>query len=79
MDSTVIRCEICCELFHPNMNERKPRVLRCGHTFCTNCLNELFKTSKLCPTDRKEFDFDSVENLPVNFSVLKIPSRSWHY
>jgi predicted GTPase len=72
MDTSVIRCEICFEKFHPNIEGKKPRVLPCGHTFCTNCLTKLALTKLICPLDRKEFEIDNVALLPINFQLLKI-------
>jgi len=72
MDSSVIRCEICFEKFHPNIEDKKPRFLPCGHTFCTKCLTKLALTKLVCPLDREEFEIDNVALLPINFQLLKI-------
>ena len=72
MDS--ISCEIDLEIFHPNIEDKKPRVLPCGHTFCTKCIKNLRTNSKdvVCPLDRKEFLVENIDDLPINFSLLRI-------
>ena len=40
----------------PNdLEEREPRLLKCGHTFCFECINKLYDDTNKnikCPTDR---------------------------
>lgn len=49
-----LRCGLCQELF------RKPRILPCGHTFCSDCLNEL--RDKLIRSGRQSPLFTPVYN-----------------
>ena len=41
-----ILCDICFKEFGTNSNQKRiPRVLKCGHTYCTNCLSESIKNN----------------------------------
>lgn len=42
-----LTCPICFESLSSNS---KPITTRCGHVFCTECLNTYFRTAKKCPT-----------------------------
>jgi hypothetical protein len=48
------QCSICLDPFEPNIEERVPRLLSCGHSFCTTCLTRLAakKDEVTCPLDR---------------------------
>lgn len=72
MNSNLIICDICSEQFHPNIEDKKPRFLPCGHTFCTSCINKLNSTKPECPLDRKEFKMENIKDLPINFHCLKL-------
>jgi len=40
-------CPICLE---PLSSDLKPTATRCGHLFCSECLQTFIRTSKKCPT-----------------------------
>lgn len=63
-----ITCPICFDQY--NSQDKIPRILQCGHTFCQNCLMDL-RTSNIltCPTCRKYFTPD-VKQLIKNFTIL---------
>ena len=72
MEADIYICSVCLE----NMLDRKPRTLRCNHSFCEPCLRQILEKSKdnniLCPTCRFETvitDFDV--DLPINFTLQK--------
>ena len=61
-------CGICFKRY--NHNEKKPISLPCGHSFCFECVKQLYKHQMIkCPYD-KISHHSSPENLPVNYSVL---------
>lgn len=71
------RCDICTIMYHQE-EDRKPRSLECGHSFCTKCLNQLLDSNQhtiKCPNDNRIFNLkanDSVGQLGINFALLKI-------
>ena len=61
MDKVDMECVLCTERY------RDPRLLLCGHHFCTVCLEKLVKVGSLtCPTCRyvTQVDVDHVTELP---------------
>ena len=72
MASEGLDCPICCERF----DEEKlcPRLLSCGHSFCSNCLEKLFKEYAIsCPTCRCVASVQAgVTGLPKNFALLDV-------
>lgn len=66
-------CPICSDNF--NDEDHCPRLLRCGHTCCEQCLNHVIKNSQItCPTCRDISLTPSAGNLPKNYTVLEIIS-----
>ena len=50
-----------------------PKLLFCGHTFCTKCINNIFRSDHLkCPLCNREFPVASVDDLPKNFALLDL-------
>jgi len=74
MDS--LSCTVCCEKF--NEEQHCPRLLSCGHTFCTGCLEQLFPRSAsgsvvICPSCRREMPvLAGAKGLPKNFALLDV-------
>ena len=72
MASEGLDCSICCERF----DEEKlcPRLLSCGHSFCSNCLEKMFKEYAIsCPTCRCVVPVPAgVAGLPKNFALLDV-------
>ena len=75
MDLEDLSCAICQELFDPD--ERVPRMLACGHTYCQRCLVSLFLRPPLvCPEDRHPITASTVESLAKNFALLRVIERT---
>ncbi|XP_062500833.1 uncharacterized protein LOC134178065 isoform X2 [Corticium candelabrum] len=81
-------CSVCYQPFTDECPERVPRILNCGHTYCTECLCRLERfNSVTCPTCKRPTPtglhrhtlFSSghplssgVESLPKNFVLLDL-------
>ena len=72
MASEASECSICCERF--DEQQRCPRLLSCGHSFCSNCLDKLLNEKAInCPTCRHAASVPAgVAWLPKSFSLLDI-------
>ena len=72
MASEALECSICCELFDDQT--RCPRLLSCGHSFCSDCLEKLLNEKTInCPTCRNAVSVPAgVAGLPKNFALLDI-------
>ena len=70
----VLECPVCCEPFDDQ--NICPRILSCGHSFCTGCLERLLTVDNKipCPTCRDEVYIPQagVAGLPKNFALLNI-------
>ncbi len=70
----ILDCSICLEKY--NSKEKIPRILKCGHTFCTICLKELIRVKNnlevyapyvKCPIDKTlGHNNTNVEEIPIN-------------
>ena len=65
-------CSICLEGY--NDKEKCPRMLRCGHSFCSRCLERLLRGNTInCPKCRNPVAVPSgVHGLSKNFLLLDI-------
>lgn len=77
-----ITCAICAERYTEKL--KIPRVLKCGHTFCSCCLESITKSSLnqnslflICPIDKK-LGHNSliVAEIPINRVLLDIVIRN---
>lgn len=71
--------DLCCGICQQNFDStyRDPRMLHCGHSFCSVCLKDLFSRDiKACPEDGVSLNVISIEELPKNFALLKFLSKS---
>ncbi|CAJ0950584.1 unnamed protein product, partial [Mesorhabditis belari] len=75
-DETV-SCEVCLEPFQPT--QRPPKILPCGHNFCSQCLFSLcchqeyyLLDSINCPTCRRQFSTNTAKHAPTNYDLCKI-------
>jgi hypothetical protein len=69
------RCEICSGKFDANYNI--PKVLSCGHTVCSKCIERMReKGINKCPFDRKFLDFDDENVIAINYYILSLIDNS---
>ncbi|RXG52629.1 putative E3 ubiquitin-protein ligase SH3RF2 [Armadillidium vulgare] len=74
----IVFCNICAHQF--DSLHFIPKMLECGHTFCSPCMTKLFQKNPNCPNCRAEIK--GIESsLPINYSILKVvdiyKSKSW--
>jgi zinc-RING finger domain/PHR domain len=67
-----LACQICTERY--NLEEKKPRFLDCGHTFCTRCIKVLnSKPELMCPVCSFKFDHaESIERFKPTYFLINI-------
>ena len=72
---TSITCCICEEIY--NLEERKPLLLPCSHSFCQSCLQQM-KTGNndLCPVCRSSWGGQSVDSLPFIRQLVETPEKT---
>eukprot|EP00753_Platysulcus_tardus_P002550 PLAT11669.1.p1 GENE.PLAT11669.1~~PLAT11669.1.p1 ORF type:complete len:534 (+),score=199.81 PLAT11669.1:39-1604(+) len=74
----LLECSLCGVSLSADVEDRKPRCLLCGHTFCTSCLRSRLGTAGdiTCPECSKvhklEEGASGVESLPLNRLVLQL-------
>ena len=68
------QCPVCF-IFYDD-TEQRPRNLPCGHTFCTMCINQLKRPSRImqnivvmCPTCRSTHNVPRAGNFPICYSL----------
>ena len=72
----IVECSICMEKY--DKKEKLPRILACGHTFCTSCLQkikqkDIFEKQIKCPLDLKiGFETNNIEDIPINRIVIDL-------
>ena len=66
-----ILCDLCLEENSNSINgEKAPKILKCGHTFCLQCLYKLNKNGKIrCPFCGSDSTED-INNIPVNLFII---------
>src|SRR5690242_11807114 len=78
----LLDCNICLEKY--DSKEKIPRLLKCGHTFCTKCLKEITRLNNnsnenlrlpfvKCPMDKLiGHPNTNVEEIPINRLVIDL-------
>ena len=56
-----MECDICLTEWDPN--KRIPRLLSCGHTFCQECLKQMFNK---CKKEKKKFQCPTCNTIQDN-------------
>ena len=68
-------CPVCYE----DMSKKQPKILQCGHSFCTTCLEKLHTEIDAikCPTCRYQTSLpeNQVSNLPANYVLEKLNQK----
>ena len=67
----ILQCTICLENY--NLTNKLPRVLKCGHTFCTLCLLKIKENTPLsCPIDRSISSCQEINEITINRTILDL-------
>lgn len=68
--SDLLDCKICFLPF--NQEERKPRALPCGHSFCERCALKLYENEGIqCPFDNRKYKI-SFDKISINYSLMQM-------
>jgi hypothetical protein len=74
MQKVELRCEICHMKFNTNYNI--PKVLGCGHTVCSKCVDRMReKDICKCPFDRRILDLED-DKIAINYYILSLIDNS---
>lgn len=72
-----MKCDVCLEKF--DERSHKPRNLKCGHAFCSQCCTHLARPPVhnvewviTCPKCRKTTSTRGADDLPVNYPLLEM-------
>lgn len=61
-------CGVCFTIFDDT--QRRPRMLPCGHTFCSKCITKIIETMNItCPSCRVQHEAISADQFPINYST----------
>jgi len=72
-----MECQICFEIY--DSKSIIPKILtNCGHSFCKICLDRIInkKTLVYCPVCREKTNINNKDNLPTNYSLIKIIEKN---
>ena len=70
----ILDCAICMEKY--NSNNKTPRILTCGHTFCTQCLEKIARRDNRnsginCPLDKTlGHPNKKINEIPINRLII---------
>ena len=65
-----MKCEICYDNYNAVIAEKKPRMLECGHSYCTKCIDNLIRNNPRCAKCRSMINVNSSNNLPINYAII---------
>nr|XP_053650375.1 uncharacterized protein LOC128700925 [Cherax quadricarinatus] len=67
-NDTPEECNVCYSNYDEEL--RRPRTLPCGHTFCTQCIEDTIKNVRLtCPSCRAEHSATAATQFPINYGM----------
>lgn len=63
-------CSVCLDEY--NWGDRKPLLLRCGHSFCWSCLQEMKQSKKcLCPLCQVDWSNTALSDLQICYQLCE--------
>lgn len=69
-------CQVCFSCY--DSEAKRPRILPCGHTFCSQCLLNITERNDgliACPLCKRETKVTDISQLLTNFSILDLTSQ----
>nr|QXL99749.1 TRIM32 [Penaeus vannamei] len=69
-------CQVCFSCY--DSEAKRPRILPCGHTFCSQCLLNITERNDgliACPLCKRETKVTDISQLTTNFSILDLTSQ----
>nr|XP_045610760.1 tripartite motif-containing protein 59-like [Procambarus clarkii] len=67
-DNKPEKCSVCYNDYDDN--QLRPRTLPCGHTFCSQCVDNAIKNGQLtCPSCRAEHAATAATQFPISYAV----------
>jgi len=68
----IVECGVCKESY--DLKEKLPLNLKCGHSFCLECINLMFRVNNTikCPLCRKENNYIARTELNKNYGIINI-------
>nr|XP_045610751.1 tripartite motif-containing protein 65-like [Procambarus clarkii] len=68
LDNNPEECSVCFNNYDDN--QLRPRTLPCGHTFCSQCIDNANKNGQLtCPSCRAEHAATAATRFPINYGM----------
>ncbi|XP_069180674.1 uncharacterized protein [Procambarus clarkii] len=68
MDNNPEECSVCFNNYDDTL--LRPRTLPCGHTFCSQCIDNAIKNGQLsCPSCRAQHTATAATQFPVNYGM----------
>lgn len=69
--------EVCCVVCEEQYSyQRTPHNLECGHTYCSQCLEQVLNRQRRCPECRAFIRAATSADLPVSYALLRLCSSS---
>ncbi|XP_069192999.1 tripartite motif-containing protein 59-like [Procambarus clarkii] len=70
-DNKPEECSVCYNDYDDN--QLRPRTLPCGHTFCSQCIDNAIKNGQLtCPSCRVQHAATAATQFPISYAVLAL-------
>ncbi|XP_066971996.1 uncharacterized protein [Macrobrachium rosenbergii] len=61
-------CQLCYEVY--DEETRRPRMLPCGHSYCTDCISKLIMNGRFtCPACNVYFVASDASQIPINYGM----------
>ena len=73
-------CGVCHQPYQVE-GDLQPRILDCGHTFCTRCMGEVSQVGNIqCPACMRKTQVEfGTQSLRINYAILEILEKQDNY